>query len=267
MGPMNNQLRVGAFVIVGVITVLGTILMLGGGKMLFTKHATLYAHLSQVQGLAEGSIVSLAGVTIGNITKINFSSDNKTLIVTMKIDSQFLPKIPETASAEVRTQGALGDKYVYINVTDSSGDPIKEGGIITASKNSDLMGVISEKGGEAVKIFDIISELHKLVLTINSQGRTDKIMTNLAEASASLKATSQEAQQLIKELRMGNPEKIHSAIAHLDSVMSKIDRGQGTLGALVNDPTLHEQLKAFMGGNNRRQPLQNLIRTSIEKPQ
>lgn len=262
---MNQQTKVGLFVGFGVTAVLISILMLGGSKMFFTQHATLYAHLNQVQGLNEGSIVSLTGMTIGNVKKIEFSQDKKTLIATLKIEANFLDKISETSTVEIRTQGALGDKFVYINSGDLSSPTVKEGSILTASKSNDLMGVISEKGGEAAKIFDIISEVHKLLLSINANNRSGQIMENLADATASLKATSAEAQKLIRELRVENPEKLKSAVAHMESIMTKLDRGQGTLGALINDPTVHEQLKSFLGGNNRKQPLQNLIRTSIEK--
>ena len=51
----------------------------------------------------------------------------------------------------------------------------------------------------------------------------------------------------------------------LDKILSKIDRGEGTLGALVNDPTLHESLKSALGVNQRRKTMKTIIRSSIEK--
>jgi phospholipid/cholesterol/gamma-HCH transport system substrate-binding protein len=263
----NHQSKVGLFVTVGIATVLFSILLLGGGSLFFTKHTVLYAKLKHVQGLNEGSVVSLSGLNIGNVKSIDFSDDNNNLLVTLKIESKYLARISETSTAEIRTQGALGDKFVYISPGDSSSPTMKEGSILMAAKNSDLMGVISEKGGEAAKIFDIITELHKLVLSLNYQDRTGTIMNNLSDATANLKQTSLEAQKLIRELRLENPEKIREVIGKMDSIMTKIDRGQGTLGALINDSTLHEQLKAMLGGNSRKAPIQNLIRTSIEKPQ
>jgi phospholipid/cholesterol/gamma-HCH transport system substrate-binding protein len=47
--------------------------------------------------------------------------------------------------------------------------------------------------------------------------------------------------------------------------MGKLDRGEGTLGALINDPSVHNQLKAMLGGSPRKNHVKSLLRTSIEK--
>jgi phospholipid/cholesterol/gamma-HCH transport system substrate-binding protein len=48
--------------------------------------------------------------------------------------------------------------------------------------------------------------------------------------------------------------------ARLNSILGKIDRGEGTLGLLLNDPTLYEELKLLVGGANRS----TVVRTLIE---
>ena len=60
-------------------------------------------------------------------------------------------------------------------------------------------------------------------------------------------------------------EKLEKSVEKLDSVLTKIDKGQGTLGALINDPSLHQQLKALIGGSARKDHVKSLLRTSIEK--
>jgi phospholipid/cholesterol/gamma-HCH transport system substrate-binding protein len=47
--------------------------------------------------------------------------------------------------------------------------------------------------------------------------------------------------------------------ARLNSVLAKIDSGQGTLGLLLTDPTLYEDLKTLVGGAQRSLVVRSLI--------
>ena len=49
--------------------------------------------------------------------------------------------------------------------------------------------------------------------------------------------------------------------ARLNSILAKIDRGEGTLGLIVNDPTLYEDLKLLVGGANRSALVRGMIRS------
>jgi phospholipid/cholesterol/gamma-HCH transport system substrate-binding protein len=208
----KNQLKVGAFLVAGLFAILLTILLLGGEKAFFKKHVFLYVDLLQTQGLDRGSIVSLSGMVIGNIAEIKFSQERKGLIVKMKIQEDFLPRLTKSSLADIRTQGALGDKYIFITPGEPNDPSLQNGDFITASKTTDLMGLISEKGGEATKVFDIINEVYKLTKIINADGRSEKIVLNFVEASRNFKATSEETQKLISDLRGQNPAKLKDSI-------------------------------------------------------
>lgn len=266
-GSPQNKVKVGIFVLVGTLMVIGAIFSLGGSRNMLTPISTLHAYFDNVQGLNVGSIVSLTGVNIGNVKAIEFRPTENKLDVIMNIESRFLPRVTEGASVEIRTQGALGDKFVYILPGQVDKPPLKNDAILEVNRSTDLMAIFAEKGGEAGKIFDIIAELHKLVLSINSQNRSEKIMSNFAEASQSLKLMSEESRVLVSELRGQNTTKIKSAIEKFDRVMTKIDNGEGTLGALINDPSLHQQLKAILGGSSQTKNIKSLLRSSIEKGQ
>ena len=47
--------------------------------------------------------------------------------------------------------------------------------------------------------------------------------------------------------------------ARMNSILGKIDRGEGTLGLLLNDPTLYEELKILVGGAGRSTVVRTLI--------
>ena len=79
-------------------------------RALFKSYKVVYLQLKHVQGLNIGSVVSLSGINIGNIYSIEIADGNQVRLA-LKIDEQFLKRIHKDAEAELRTQGALGDKY------------------------------------------------------------------------------------------------------------------------------------------------------------
>jgi phospholipid/cholesterol/gamma-HCH transport system substrate-binding protein len=53
--------------------------------------------------------------------------------------------------------------------------------------------------------------------------------------------------------------KVLEAGARLNSILAKIDSGEGTLGLLLNDPTLYEELKILVGGAGRSTLVRGMI--------
>jgi phospholipid/cholesterol/gamma-HCH transport system substrate-binding protein len=58
-----------------------------------------------------------------------------------------------------------------------------------------------------------------------------------------------------------------AAGVRLNSILAKIDDGEGTLGLLLNDPTVYEDLKLLLGGAERSLVVRSLIRLSTEEEQ
>lgn len=259
------QIQVGLFVVAGLITVMVSIFMVGGDRSLLTGRIRLFAQFDQVQGLAEGSVVSLAGINIGNLEKIDFDPATNHVKVTMIIDKSYGPKIKQGSKVEIRTAGALGDKFLYVIPGDTAGASVKDGDTIPVAVASDLFGMLAERSKDTEKIFDIISEIHQITKTLNGDGHLQKIMSNMALASEQLKDASTEAHQFTKGLAETKTQNLGLAVNHLESILTKIDSGQGTLGALINDPAIHDRLKTMLGGSARTQHMKTMLRTSIEK--
>ncbi|MNT59791.1 hypothetical protein D3C72_1973280 [compost metagenome] len=102
--------------------------------------------------------------------------------------------------------------------------------------------------------------------TINSGNRLQHVFENLDQASQRISQASIGADKFLSQMNSNNGgEKMRQSIDRLNSILTKIDRGDGTLGALINDPSLHTQLKGMMGGTKRDSHIKSLMRTSIEK--
>lgn len=262
----STQLKVGIFLAAGIVFTLGSIFFLGADKALLKSHVRIHAHFDQVQGLASGSVVSLSGVTVGNVETITFLQEQNTLDVKMRISEDFVDRIRQGAMVEIRTQGALGDKYIYIIPGQPQAPIIKEGDVLPVAQPTDIIGVLAERGSEASKIFDVINELHKMTAAFNADNRLARILTHLDSASVNLSQVSKETNKLVSQLNTQQTgDKFTKSLDKLEHILTKIDKGEGSLGAFINDPSIHNQLKSILGTSSRKNHVKSLLRTSIEK--
>lgn len=264
--PKRLEYKVGIFIAIGLFALLTSILLLGGSKAVFTRYVSIRAQFTEVQGLFPGSVVSLAGVPVGNVKKIDFVPSENKLEITLEIDRAFQPRLVEGTVAEVRTQGALGDRYVYLS-PGAPGSKQLDDGALVKSVETDYMKLLTDREDGVARVVDLIKELHILIASINSNGKMGQIVGNMAEASGKLSHTLEQVDRLLADVRGEIPEnkKLQKAIISLSSVLEKIDSGKGTLGQLINDPTLHQSLKAYLGGSPRNRYMKDMIRETIQQ--
>ncbi|MGD8207858.1 MAG: outer membrane lipid asymmetry maintenance protein MlaD [Thiohalocapsa sp.] len=79
----------------------------------------LTARFDNVGSLAVRSPVSMAGVRIGRVERIDFDQDSYQAIVTLRIDSG-VDRIPSDTFANIYTAGLLGEQYIAL---DPGGSP------------------------------------------------------------------------------------------------------------------------------------------------
>lgn len=254
---LKHEIKVGIFAAVGTVLFCVSVILLGGDKFFLKKTYELKVKLAQVQGLGRGSVVSVIGVPVGNVTEITFVPGSTDVQVHMNIEYAMRDRITEGSKASVKTQGALGDKYIYIEPGPPDGRALKDGDILDTDKTPDLLDMISSKGAELGEVIQVIKEVRILFENLNRDGKSAKLMSNVVSATENLSAFLVEGRETFKLLRT-------EAIAPTSSVMKKIDKGQGTLGALVNDPALHNRLSGFFGESPRNKFLKPLIRDSIQ---
>jgi phospholipid/cholesterol/gamma-HCH transport system substrate-binding protein len=246
---LSNEIKVGIFVLVGIVAFCVVVLLLGGDKMFFRKTYVLKVNLPQVQGLASGSVVSLSGVPVGNITMLKFVNQAKEIEVTMLLDISVQPRITEGTLASVKTQGALGDKYIYLEPGPLDARAMKDGEFVKADQSPDMFDMIAQKSTEISQVFETVRELKALIHTFNTDNRTGKLMDNLVTGSANFN-------QLMIEGRQ--------TMTHFSAVGKKLDEGKGTLGSLINDPAIHNRIMSIIGDSPRNKFLKPMIRDTIQ---
>ena len=262
----SNDYKIGVFVVFGLVLIMGSIFFLGANRTLFGSSFEIYADFSNVQGLYDGSVVSLSGIEIGNVEKINFTPETNQLRVKMKIDKNFQSRLRAGIRAEINTQGALGDKYIHLIPGNPLAEVIKAGSVIETTEGNGILDVISNRGKETERVFDIINEIYKMTKGINQDNKINKIIEQLSSTTNHLSAASSDIRRFTSSINEEDAhKKFKASVVHMESILSKIDKGEGTLGALINDPALHERLKSILGADQRKSHVRSLLRTSIQE--
>jgi phospholipid/cholesterol/gamma-HCH transport system substrate-binding protein len=69
------------------------------------------AEFDNIGDLKVGSPVTIAGVRVGDVSKIHFDPKSFKAVVLLRIDNQY-NEIPDDSFASIQTQGLLGGKYI-----------------------------------------------------------------------------------------------------------------------------------------------------------
>lgn len=241
---------VGVFVAVAVTLLVLSIVLIGGNQMFFSSRYYLLAKFRDAQGLTEGSVVSLAGIQVGNVSEIALHPDESSVIVRLALDERFQPRITRKSIASVRSMGPLGDKYVYIEPGPPA-EAIAAGEILPSVVRKDFLEALEEQSGDLEEVGAILRKTSKLMTDLTENNRAALVMDNLAAASKNLKELTGRAET-------------DQSLRSLSRILRKVDEGEGTLGRLVNDAALYERLIDLTGASSRNRFLKPLIRSTVE---
>ena len=255
---MNNNVKVGLFLAIGLAVLITSVFMLGSNKSLFQKSYSLVTYFDSVQGLNNGAIVSIAGFKIGNVQSIDFDEKTNLVKVIFIIDSDYAKKIKADSVVEIKTQGALGDKFLYIT-PGKANDFVKDGSELKSDYGNDILSIISKRGSESEKLFDTIQNLNIITKGLADNNKLPSLIAKLDAAAGNLNESSLKIKQ---SLQSGHLDK---SLERMDSILEKIDNGHGTLGALINDKSIHERLKSILGAGQKQQQVKSIIKSSVDE--
>ncbi|OGQ05259.1 MAG: hypothetical protein A2W61_08375 [Deltaproteobacteria bacterium RIFCSPLOWO2_01_44_7] len=236
----TTLIDVGIFVAVGFSVALLAIFFIGREKSLFEKRYTLLTRFDNISGLRMGAVVQLAGLNVGYVDGVRFPKEqgSEKLEVILQVGKSYKERIRKDSRASIETQGLLGDKYILIT-TGNANMPVLEDGEFLLTEEGSSLGALADSGKktmqeiqEAAKKFR--QTLDKLSLEDQEKGSIKSILKNIDGASNDLAF-----------------------------ILSKVRKGEGTVGALLTDPALYHDLRALMGHANRNQLLKNMIRATI----
>lgn len=254
----HTDLKVGIFVSIGLGLILAAILVLGSTESLLTRKNRYFTHFQAVDGLIQGAKVVIGGVLVGTIESTGFDLTTRNIKVTYTVSKDATVWVKSDSTVEVMTQGVMGDKYLSINAGSPEQAILPDGAEIPFRAGKDLMQFLSKGDNLMVSLNSIATTLDRVLKNFESAGRSEAFFAGLATTSKNLAVATE---RLKTELAQGG--KLTESLAAISSILEKIDNGSGTVGALINDPSLYDDLKSLLGGANRNRIIRNLVRETI----
>ncbi|OYU81195.1 MAG: organic solvent ABC transporter substrate-binding protein [Flavobacterium sp. BFFFF1] len=196
MEATNNtyKVRLGIFIIVGIILFFLAIFIIGKQKNLFDPVFTLKSNFRNVSGLQVGNTVRFSGINVGTVDNISIINDS-TVRVSMLIKKDVQKFIKADSEAGIGSEGIIGDKVMVLSQGSYNSPMVKENQMIASS--------------EPVE--------------------TDAIMQSLAVTADNAAIATEE----------------------ISDILIKINKGEGTLGRLIQDKQMAENIDATLSNLKR----------------
>lgn len=139
------EITVGALMLAGIVSLLMLALQVSGLSNFFREEPgyRVKAEFSNIGGLKIRAKVSIGGVVVGRVTKIELEPKTFNASVIMAIDPKWVSHLPEDTRASVLTAGLLGDNYIGLTPGFDDESFLKEGSVIPVS-NTDSAVILEQ---------------------------------------------------------------------------------------------------------------------------
>lgn len=285
---ISNELKVGITIIVA-ITIFIFGVRYFEDLPLFRTTYSLTAEFDNAGGLIPGNLVRVNGVSVGSVNAVGISDETGKVEVQFHVDRKIVvtegsyavvsgidalgavrmdlflgPRdaapIPEGGLVAAGVGNDLfGDLTArapamvqkFDDVLSGLDQVLSETGTMLSEPNSDLRSSLTSVKGSVAQLERLLTE---------ERTRISSILRNVEDATGSIKTLSSEngpaVTKLISDLSVtvATLDKelvsLGEASRGLTELLNKINEGQGTLGKLVNDPSMYHKMDSTLNGIN-----------------
>lgn len=274
---LTKEIKAALFVLLGVFLFLIGFNFLNGTS-LFKSEKNLYAIYDQVEGLQSGTTVTVNGLSVGKVSSIDFLPNSNRILVkfTVRNDLNF----SKNSIAEIYESGLIGGKSIAIipvldrnrilvsgdtlvsrtkpGLTDVVGSEIAPlqkkleqilinvdtlvsslNTVLDDKAQQGLNKALSEVSVSVSNLNSISNSLSKIL--VSQESNINQTINNFSEASANI---NQISDSLSKTDLKALVSEIENTATTLNSIFKSIDSGEGTLGKLMKDDGLYNNLEA-----------------------
>ncbi|MDD2523338.1 MAG: MlaD family protein, partial [Endomicrobiaceae bacterium] len=171
---MSNELKLGFFVVLGILSILATITLLGNFSL--TSKYKINAYFSNASGLPKKAKVKISGVDVGNVKDIILENGKAKIILVINNDI----KLYSDAQIQIVSMGIIGTKYIDIKPGSSTNRLLVNGDNVIALETTSLEEMVSSVAKQVGTVLNNISN------EIN-----EEFFKNLSDTVANLKKVSQ----------------------------------------------------------------------------
>lgn len=274
----NKEIKIGFLAIIGIMMSVFSYNYLKGIN-LFEKNRKFKVTYSKVDGLSMSNPVTLNGFKIGKVHKINFNRENtRELIVDIIIENDVI--FPKTSTAELYETGLIGGKAIAI-IPDYKNDSTiaLDGDFLKGVLKPGLTELVNQilpqvqlqlesvmQSAEVVfeninKLFDeetkteLKSSIKEFSLLTQNLSNTSRRVSDLIEKSApgieltinDLKDTSNNLKSITNSVSKKDisdlTNNLNELVKNLNKVSKNLNNSNGTMGMLIQDKSIYENLE------------------------
>jgi phospholipid/cholesterol/gamma-HCH transport system substrate-binding protein len=266
------------------------------GSSILDKQKTIYAVYDEVDGLLVGANVMINGLSIGNVTELDFLPNSTKIIVTLKVKDKL--NFSSKSTASIYETGVLGGLAISIEPLFERESIVKTGDTLMSSVRPGLTELInrqieplSRQLQSTITSVDSIFTGASNVLNRQTQEEIKESISVLTSAINAIKNSSVIIEETLtsKNTQINNTidnfEKISSNLSNvsdelnsfgltsllsnlevsvdgISSIVDKLDSDNSTLGKLINEDEVYNNLNSSIESLNI---LINDIKTNPKK--
>lgn len=257
----QNLVKVGAFISLLTLVLMVMVVSIGKESSLFASKVDIRAHVSNVSNLKPGSYVELKGIRVGAVKSIDIISEDEVEILFTVLEKE-LKWIRKDTTVAISNAGLVGDKFLEIKGGSKEAGKFNPEKDVLFSENAAGFEQMMKKGQNIADVTNNIMIKLDNILTSMENGKTIvSTAESIQKASANLEIITKE----LKDAHIGSMVKsVNSSMGSVERIMSRIEKGPGTMNSLIYDDSLHEDLRGLLGGAQRNKVIKYFIRESIK---
>lgn len=265
----KREAVVGAIVLAGAaVFIVGTMWL--GGKS-FGRDNVVPVRFADIGNLKTSSPVKVSGVQVGKVDKIIFDSVGSVRVLLAL--TQHVP-LRADAAATIEAVGVLGDVEIVLN-PGADTLPLPVGKVLEGGMAPGVGGMVSSLGDQARAVMSgaqlllnqrMADDLHQTLKAmqrlmsvyadtrIGPTAEMTKLMVSLQGVSARLDSTlaNPAIARTLEHMDSATAgltdltAQLATTTAQMDTLVSNINAGKGTLGQVATNPALYDQLHATL---------------------
>ncbi len=247
------------------------------GTNLLEKHREFFVKYQNVEGLAIAAPVTINGLTVGKVQDISFANQKGGLIVKFSVEKDF--DFSKNSIVRIYSTGLIGGKSLGIFPQYDSSNIAKSGDTLAGDIEDGMLSAVTKALGPLEKkVSNTLATVDTLLLNVNDIVDTET-RKNLKEAILNLNTTLNSfsgVSENLNNILSNNTSKLNSTFTNLDkttgnlsrltdslaqletgklvtdlqnvvdkmnAIVSGVDNGEGSIGKLLKDDKLYENLE------------------------
>jgi phospholipid/cholesterol/gamma-HCH transport system substrate-binding protein len=245
------KLRLGLFVAGGLALFVIAVFIIGKQKNLFNPVIGLTTNFRNVSGLQVGNNIRFSGINIGTVNNITIINDT-TVSVDMVIRKEVGQFIKSNCIVSIGSEGLIGDRLLVISQVAEDYPLAKEGQVLASLEPIETDAIVANLQGTSKQLEEIVLKLNTGGGTLGRLINDTLIAENLNETILNIKRSTQGLDETMASTRdnvsaiMGSLQIIagntEDFTQQLGETMTQINSGHGTLGRLIQDTVIAENL-------------------------